>query len=200
MQTSPYQDITLKLAPMLDALSHPARLQIVLHLAKYKNCPAGSISTRLPLCKSTVSQHMSKLKKAGLITCTPDGVYQNYQLNDKIFALVKNAVLTKVQTDSVKPGNAAYKVTFIELGSVRCIPCQHMQIVMKSIEEKYGDQVNVDFYDVWTPEGRPYGQQYGIQAIPTQVFLDEKGKEFFRHEGYFPEEELVKVLQTKGVK
>ena len=93
-----------------------------------------------------------------------------------------------------------YEVTFIELGSVRCIPCQQMQSVMKSINEKYGKQVNVIFYDVWTPEGKPFGQQYNIQVIPTQVFLDVNGKEFFRHEGYFPEEELVKVLKTKGVK
>jgi thioredoxin 1 len=112
----------------------------------------------------------------------------------------ENLMLTKVQADSIKPGNVAYKVTFIELGSVRCIPCQMMQPIMKSVQEKYGDQVKVVFYDVWTPEGRPYGQQYGIQAIPTQVFLDENGKEFFRHEGYFPEEELVKVLKGKGVR
>ncbi|HQK72015.1 MAG TPA: hypothetical protein PL101_12990, partial [Bacteroidales bacterium] len=38
-----------------------------------------------------------------------------------------------------------YKVTFIELGSVRCIPCQQMQPIMKSIQEKYGDQVKVVF-------------------------------------------------------
>jgi len=94
----------------------------------------------------------------------------------------------------------AYKVTFIELGSVRCIPCQKMQVVMKSVEKKYGRQVKILFYDVWTPGGKPFALQYGIDAIPTQVFLDEKGKEFFRHEGYFPEEELVKVLKTKGVK
>ncbi|MGC8823120.1 MAG: thioredoxin family protein [Bacteroidales bacterium] len=93
-----------------------------------------------------------------------------------------------------------FKVTFIELGSVRCIPCQKMQSVMKSIKEKYVNQVNVVFHDVWTPEGKPFGQQYAIQVIPTQVFLDENGKEFFRHEGYFPEEELVKILKTKGVK
>jgi thioredoxin 1 len=93
-----------------------------------------------------------------------------------------------------------YKVTFIELGSVRCIPCQQMQSVMKSIEEKYADQVKVVFHDVWTPEGKPFGEKYGIEAIPTQVFLDENGKEFFRHMGYFPEEELVKILNMKGVK
>lgn len=94
---------------------------------------------------------------------------------------------------------AKYKVTFIELGSVRCIPCQQMQTVMKSIEKKYGSQVKVVFHDVWTPEGKPFGKQYGIEAIPTQVFLDENGKEFSRHVGYFPEEELIKVLNSKGV-
>jgi thioredoxin 1 len=93
-----------------------------------------------------------------------------------------------------------YKVTFIELGSVRCIPCQQMQPVMKSVEQKYPTQVKVVFHDVWTPAGAPYAKQYGIEAIPTQVFLDENGKEYFRHVGFFPEEELVKVLQQKGVK
>ena len=93
-----------------------------------------------------------------------------------------------------------YKVTFIELGSVRCIPCQQMQPVMKSVKEKYGRQVNVIFHDVWTPEGSPYADKYGVNAIPTQVFLDETGKEYFRHVGFFPEEELVKILNQKGVK
>jgi len=93
-----------------------------------------------------------------------------------------------------------YKVTFIELGSVRCIPCQQMQPVIKSIEEKYGKDVKVVFHDVWTEAGAPYAKQFGIEAIPTQVFLDKEGKEFFRHVGYFPEEELIKVLRQKGVK
>ena len=93
-----------------------------------------------------------------------------------------------------------YKVTFIELGSVRCIPCQKMQLVMKTIEKKYGNQVKVVFHDVWTPEGKPFGIQYGIEAIPTQIFLDENGKEFSRHVGFFSEEELIKILNSKGVK
>jgi len=93
-----------------------------------------------------------------------------------------------------------YKVTFIELGSVRCIPCQQMQPVMKSVETKYGKEVKVVFHDVWTEAGAPFAKQYNIEAIPTQVFLDKDGKEFFRHVGFFPEVELVKVLQQKGVK
>jgi thioredoxin 1 len=96
--------------------------------------------------------------------------------------------------------NVKYIVTFIELGSVRCIPCQLMQPVMKSIREKYGTQVNVVFHDVWTEAGAPFAKQYGIEAIPTQIFLDKDGKEYFRHVGFFPEEELIKILNQKGVK
>lgn len=92
------------------------------------------------------------------------------------------------------------KVTFIELGSINCIPCKMMQPVMKSIEEKYGEQVKVIFYDVWTHEQKKYAQQYGIKLIPTQVFLDENGKEFHRHEGFYPEEEIHKLLKSKGLK
>jgi thioredoxin 1 len=92
-----------------------------------------------------------------------------------------------------------YKVTFIELGSVRCIPCQKMQPVMKSIEQKYGTQVKVVFHDVWTDAGAPFAKQYGVEAIPTQVFLDKEGKEYFRHVGFFAEEDLFKILNQKGV-
>lgn len=91
------------------------------------------------------------------------------------------------------------KVTFIELGSVNCVPCKMMQPIMKQVEEKYIGQVKVVFYDVRTNIGRPFGQVYGIRVIPTQVFLDSSGKEYYRHEGFFPYEELVKVLEQQGI-
>ena len=91
------------------------------------------------------------------------------------------------------------KVIFIELGSVNCVPCKMMQPVMKSVEEKYGAQVKVIFYDVWKPEQKKYAHQYGIKLIPTQVFLDKDGKEFFRHEGFYPEAEIDKLLKSRGL-
>jgi thioredoxin 1 len=90
------------------------------------------------------------------------------------------------------------KVTFVELGSVNCIPCKAMQPVMKAVEEEYGDQVKVIFYDVWK-DAEP-GRKYGIRLIPTQVFLDEKGVEFHRHEGFYPKDDIDKILQEKGLK
>ena len=91
-------------------------------------------------------------------------------------------------------------VTFIELGSVNCIPCKAMQPIMEEVRTKYPDQVKVVFHDVWTPKGQPYGQYFKIKVIPTQIFLDKNGKEYFRHEGFFPAEELYKILAKGGVK
>jgi thioredoxin 1 len=99
--------------------------------------------------------------------------------------------------DSVKKSGKPL-VTFVELGSVNCIPCKMMQPVMKAIEDEFGNQIDVIFYDVWK-DAAP-GKKYGIKLIPTQVFLDQSGKEFFRHEGFFPKEEIEKLLVEKGLK
>ena len=92
------------------------------------------------------------------------------------------------------------KVTFIELGSVRCIPCQKMEKVLDSIREIYPQDVKVVFHDVWTQKGKPYATQYDVKRIPTQIFIDKDGKIFYRHVGYFPFEELKKILIQAGVK
>lgn len=115
-----------------------------------------------------------------------------------IFIFGCDAQSGKDMSETTEKSNA--KVTFVELGSVNCIPCVQMQPVMKAIEKKYGDQVKVVFHDVWKPEERHFAQKYGIKLIPTQVFLDENGKEFHRHEGFYPEEAIDKVLQENGLK
>ena len=117
--------------------------------------------------------------------------------------VVASTVWAQSKTDKPQANNDAKAtkplVTFVELGSVNCIPCRQMQPVMKAVEEKYGKQVNVVFYDVWKDDQREYAEKYGIKVIPTQVFLDKEGKEFFRHEGFFPEAEIDKLLQKRGL-
>jgi thioredoxin 1 len=98
-------------------------------------------------------------------------------------------------TPIIKP-----QVTFVELGSTSCIPCRLMQPVMRSVESRFGSQVKVIFYDVSSSEQRRYAAVYSIRLIPTQVFLNNAGKEFFRHEGFFPEAEITKLLKSQGLK
>ena len=92
------------------------------------------------------------------------------------------------------------KVAFIELGSKGCVPCDMMQPIMEEIKSEYPNQVTVVFHDVRTKDGYAYAQKFKIRVIPTQVFLDSDGNEFFRHEGFYPKEELLKVFSEQGVK
>ena len=104
----------------------------------------------------------------------------------------RNALAQK-QSDGVK-------VTFVEIGAAKCIPCKAMQPIMKEVAEEYKGQVKVVFHDVWTPKGKEDATKYNIRMIPTQVFLDKSGKEYFRHEGYYPKADVVRVIKMQGVK
>ncbi|MDI6742311.1 MAG: thioredoxin family protein [Smithella sp.] len=113
----------------------------------------------------------------------------------------KSSSSAPIEKPAVKTEHATLPLaTFIEIGAAQCIPCKAMQPIMKEIASEYKGQVKVVFYDVWTTQGKIDGMKYNIRVIPTQVFLDKNGKEYFRHEGYFPKEELIKVLKMQGVK
>jgi thioredoxin 1 len=113
---------------------------------------------------------------------------------------ILSIAILNAQTKEKSNNNSKPVVTFIELGSVNCIPCKAMQPVMKSVEKKYGGQLKVIFYDVWKNDQKQYATQYKIKLIPTQVFLDGNGKEIMRHEGFFAETEIDKFLKSKGLK
>jgi ArsR family transcriptional regulator, arsenate/arsenite/antimonite-responsive transcriptional repressor len=62
-----------ELALMAKALGHPVRAGIVRMLAAQQTCQYGELSDRLPLAKSTVSQHLKILREAGLVRVETDG-------------------------------------------------------------------------------------------------------------------------------
>jgi thioredoxin 1 len=108
-----------------------------------------------------------------------------------------NAVSPSASAADRSPDTAA-EVTFIELGSDKCIPCKQMRPVMDAIARAFGDQVDIVFYDVWKDDAP--AREYGIQYIPTQVFLDENGVEFHRHIGFYPQEKIEALLVERGLK
>jgi thioredoxin 1 len=40
---------------------------------------------------------------------------------------------------------------------------------------------------------------YNIKLIPTQIFYDGSGKELFRHEGFYPTEDILAKWKEFGV-
>ncbi len=147
------------------------------------------------LFKTTVSKVIFFLSLLMLAVGCSKGEPQDLSLQEETTITSRESA----NPDDKRHLEAGYKVIFIELGSVKCIPCMKMQIIMEEIEQEFGDQVKIVFYDVWTPQGKPYALQYAIRVIPTQVFLDREGNEYFRHEGFFPKEELLEILRLKGV-
>ncbi len=74
-------DIELnELASFAKVISHPARLAILKYLAETKTCISGDISDKLPLSRTTVSQHLKELRDKGLIHGEIDGLKINYCL------------------------------------------------------------------------------------------------------------------------
>ena len=73
------------LAEFADALSHPARLQIIKFLASENKCICGDIVQVVPLAQSTVSQHLKALKEAGLVNGNIEGPCTCYCLNRESF-------------------------------------------------------------------------------------------------------------------
>jgi len=76
-------------AEFFKAFAHPARLQIIKYLSERKSCITGDISEELPLSRTTVNQHLSELKKVGLIIGHVDGVKTNYCLNPEAIRKLK---------------------------------------------------------------------------------------------------------------
>jgi DNA-binding transcriptional ArsR family regulator len=62
-----YEEDEIALARFAKALGHPARIAIMKHLASKADCCFTDILQELPIAQSTVSQHLSELKDAGLI-------------------------------------------------------------------------------------------------------------------------------------
>ncbi|MCE5200335.1 MAG: thioredoxin domain-containing protein [Armatimonadota bacterium] len=87
---------------------------------------------------------------------------------------------------------------FLELGANKCIPCKMMKPIVDELEKKYKGKLEVEFIDVWQNEG--VAEKYGIQSIPTQIFFDSNGKEFFRHQGFFAKEDILKTFKDHNIK
>ena len=83
-----------KLAQMMKALAHPARIAIVQHLIKTNACICGDLVDELGLAQATISQHLKELKNAGLIKGTIEGTSVCYCIDGKVWNQFRSALET----------------------------------------------------------------------------------------------------------
>lgn len=79
-----------KNSSMLKTLGHPVRLKIIAGLLQGHECNVNQIVETLSLPQSTVSQHLSILRNAGIIAFHKDGVRTCYHvINDDVKKIIE---------------------------------------------------------------------------------------------------------------
>jgi DNA-binding transcriptional ArsR family regulator len=81
-----------KLAQMMKALAHPARIAILQHLIKSQACICGDLVDELGLAQATISQHLKELKAAGIIKGTIEGTSVCYCIDATVWNHFKSAL------------------------------------------------------------------------------------------------------------
>ena len=72
-----------------------------------------------------------------------------------------------------------------------------MHAELAQLREECGTSIAVQEVDVSDDEDTP--RRYGINIIPTQVFLDADGREIDRHEGFLARTEIRRRFARRGV-
>ena len=93
-----------KLAQMMKALAHPARIAIIQELIKANACICNDLVEELGLAQATISQHLKELKNAGLIKGTVEGASICYCIDDHNWQLFKDQIEAFFVTYKGKPG------------------------------------------------------------------------------------------------
>lgn len=83
-----------RLASLMKALGHPARIAIIQQLVKANACICGDLVEELGLAQATISQHLKELKNVGLIKGTIEGTSVCYCIDEKVWKQYKKELDT----------------------------------------------------------------------------------------------------------
>jgi DNA-binding transcriptional ArsR family regulator len=87
-----FTDKQNRLAGMMKALAHPARIAIIQQLINTNACICGDLVEELGLAQPTISQHLKELKTAGLIQGTIEGTSVCYCIDPKTWVLYQKEI------------------------------------------------------------------------------------------------------------
>ena len=90
-KTEIFSDKQNRLAQMMKALGHPARIAIIQHLIKSQACICGDLVDELGLAQATISQHLKELKNVGIIKGTVEGTSVCYCIDSKVWNQYRTA-------------------------------------------------------------------------------------------------------------
>lgn len=87
--------------------------------------------------------------------------------------------------------------TIAEFGRGICVPCKAMKPILEELAIEYSGKLNVVIVEI--DDHMDQTREYGIMAIPTQIFFDSSGQEINRHMGFYAKDDIIAQLKEKGI-
>ncbi len=98
--------------------------------------------------------------------------------------------------DDLKKALTNGKPLLVDFGANSCLPCRQIRPILKELGKEYAGKAEILIIDVY--KYQHLAREYKIQALPTLVFFDSKGKEVFRHPGAMNKDQIVAKLKEIG--
>jgi len=105
-------------------------------------------------------------------------------------------MLASTSYKKVAPIIAKGETMMLEFGSTQCHSCQEMGKLLYIIKEKH-PKSNIYFINLY--EDMEAAKKYGVTMIPTQIYLDKKGKIVAKHIGKMEAAALERKLTKMGI-
>jgi thioredoxin 1 len=83
-----------------------------------------------------------------------------------------------------------------DFGAENCIPCKTMMGILNPMMQEFTGKVDIRIINVYKEQA--LANQYHIQVIPTQVFMDTTGQEFYRHVGVLLRDSILSKFTEFG--
>ncbi len=129
-------------------------------------------------------------------------VAQYIQMLGQKLEIVVSDSWTKQQAANAKDNpldkaRATGKPTLAIFSAASCCGPDKMIPIRDALLKRYDTNINIVYIE--PRKEQILASRYGIRAIPTQVFYDSKGREFFRHSGFYSEKDITNKLGEMGV-
>ncbi len=140
--------------------------------------------------KSDIRNYLVQQKQSGIM----DQYIEELKSEAAIFL---NEEWIKIQQES-KPKNPLTealknsKPTVLDIGAGTCIPCKMMKPIFEQLEIEYKDKANILLLEI--SDHRDIANEYKVRIIPTQIFFDKSGNQYWRHEGFLSKDEIIEKL------
>ena len=113
-----------------------------------------------------------------------------------IFPVISYVLISKNSSQTVAVATNNNLPTVLVFSSSMCLDCQKLKLVIDDVSDNYSDKINIVKVNIDNSKKvNDYIKKYGIQLVPTTVFLDENGNKINKIEGFIEKDEFIKNLE-----